>query len=210
MLMAVLLPGYAVADMQRIQVELADRSEVVPPLIQAIGKEAFVEAMATGKYRYSGNAKCRLCHRDFFVGRKEDVHDHAYEKLVKSSPQHIENGRCLNCHATGYGVEGGFQSMQKTPRLANVQCEGCHGPGEEHIRIQVTNMPVIGGFGSQPKPNRATGAILGGFLAGADNPKRLKKMCQACHTKRWNQSFHDLDKAYDGYRGAKPTMESNK
>ncbi len=191
------LSAVGIADEVRIQQELADQSELIPPLQQALGKDAFDEAMASGKYSYTGNAKCRLCHRDFFLGRKEDVHDYAYKKLLNASAKNAENPRCLNCHATGAGVKGGFQSMEKTPRLANIQCEGCHGPGNVHIKRQLANMSV-GKVGTKSK------IVLGGFLAGTDNPALLKKMCHSCHTPRWNRAFIDFGKAYDSYKRAKP------
>ncbi|MDH5571250.1 MAG: cytochrome c family protein [Gammaproteobacteria bacterium] len=204
------LSGISVADESRIQQELTDSIGIIPPLQQALGKEAFDKAMASGEHSYTGNAKCRLCHRDFFLGRKEDVHDHAYEKLLAAGAEYIENPRCLNCHTTGYGVNSGFQNITKTSRLVNVQCEGCHGPGNEHIRRQIVNMPVTGlaGFGSvvEEKAENAPKVILGGFLAGVDNPQILKKMCMSCHTQRWNRSFNDLDKAYNSYKKAKPEM----
>lgn len=153
------------------------------PLKQAMGEEAYNDAIGSGQYRYVGNSKCRLCHRQFFIGRKNDAHDYAMQRLSNSG--HEENPRCLTCHTTGYGVDTGFVSMQSTPRLANVQCEGCHGPGSEHIRL-IKNKE------------------RGGFLAGTDHPKRLKKMCTSCHSQSRNRSYHDLQKAYDSYGSANP------
>lgn len=154
------------------------------PLKVAMGETAFNEAMASGEYRYTGNDKCRLCHRDFFVGRKQDHHDHAMEYILNT--EHAENPKCLVCHATGFGTKTGYVSMTQTPRLANVQCEGCHGPGSNHIKIATV---------------KKTG---GGFLAGEDRPDRLKKMCKACHTSRWNRSYSDFESAYAKYKKAVP------
>ncbi len=178
--LSLLWGSVVLAEDERITAELQDTSAVVTPLEHALGKDVLDEAIASGKYVYIGNLKCRLCHRDFFLGRKGDVHDHAFEKLAKTS--HKDNERCLGCHTTGHGVKGGFKSMAKTPRLANVQCEGCHGPGSDHMRKNAD----------------------GGFLAGTDQPEVLKKMCFACHNERWNRSFSDFDAAYDSYKTAKP------
>lgn len=173
----------------RIDVELKSPSAIIP-LKNAIGEKAYNDAMASGNYAYIGNSKCRLCHREFFLGRKKDHHDFAMENLSKSG--HQEQGECLACHATGFGVPTGFVSIKTTPRLANVQCEGCHGPGNVHVDLAKKQMRS-----KKKEP-------VHGFLAGKDNPARIKKMCLSCHTDRWNRSFSDLESAYDKYRKAVP------
>lgn len=171
----------SVAD-ERVQHELQSSTEIVPPLRKALGDKAYAEAMDSGEYNYIGNLKCRLCHREFFVGRKHDAHESAYRKLL--SDPYTDNPRCLSCHTTGHGNPGGFISMRETPNLANVQCEGCHGPGNQHMQRNAA----------------------GGFLAGKDNSHLLKKMCLACHASPWNKSFSNLDAAYEKYKKAKPDI----
>lgn len=171
----------AFAQGERIVAERNDSSPVTIPLREALGDGAFKEAMESGRYSYAGNLKCRMCHKSFFQGRKGDAHDHAFEKIIEA--RDAQNPRCLACHTTGYGVKGGFTSFQETPRLMNVQCEGCHGPGSEHIRRMGK----------------------GGFLAGPDRPEILKKMCLSCHNARWNRSFSHFDEAYQSYKMAAPT-----
>lgn len=161
------------------------------PLKRAMGDKAYNDAIKSGEYSYVGNSKCRLCHRNFFLGRKNDPHDHAMENLVASGDE--KNSHCLMCHSTGHGTPSGFVDMEKTPRLANVQCEGCHGPGNVHIALAKDK--------SKNEVKKFTG---GGFLAGGDNPQILRKMCTSCHTDRWNRSYHDLDKAYNSYKKADP------
>lgn len=156
---------------------------IVNPLKESMGDKAYNDAIGTGKYRYVGNSKCRLCHRKFFLGRKNDPHDSAMKNLAKLG--HDKTPQCLPCHSTGYGVPTGFLSIEKTPRLSNVQCEGCHGPGNIHVKLI-------------KKKKR------GGFLAGQDSPDILKTMCTKCHTNRWGKSYHDLDAAYDKYKKADP------
>ncbi len=170
----------------RIKEECASPMPPIP-LKYAMGDESYNKAIDSGDYRFVGNTKCRLCHRKFFIGRKKDLHDFAMKHLVEG--EYEDNPRCLMCHSTGYGMPTGFVNMKRTPRLANVQCEGCHGPGNVHIRLAKEKKPA------------------GGFLAGEDNPKRLVRMCNSCHTKRWNKSYHDLEKAYDKYRNADPNTK---
>jgi hypothetical protein len=42
------------------------------------------------------------------------------------------NRSCLVCHTVGDGLPTGFVSLAKTPKLAGVQCENCHGPASYH------------------------------------------------------------------------------
>lgn len=171
------------AQDQRIDDELGDSSPIVIPLKEALGEVKFNEAINSGEYKYTGNLKCRLCHRDFFKGRKRDPHVHTFKKSIKK--KYYNEARCLACHTTGYGVKTGFTSVKKTPKLVNVQCEGCHGPGSKHIE----------------------NVHDGGFLAGPDRPDLIKKMCHACHNSRWNKSFTDknFEDVYDAY--AAPDIE---
>ena len=179
----------------RIKAEL-DSGMPPIPLEQAMGTEAYNDAIGSGKYRFVGNSKCRLCHRKFFIGRKKDPHDHSMESLKDGGYE--ENPNCLTCHATGFRMPTGFVSQEKTPRLSNVQCEGCHGPGNVHIKMA-----------KDKKKNKVKKFTAGGFLAGEDSPTILKNMCIACHTKRWNKSYHDLDKAYKKYRKADPNSKES-
>ncbi len=170
----------ASAQDPRIEAQLNDTVPPMIPLKNALGEKVFNEVMASDKYSFATNFKCRLCHRDFFIGRKQDQHDHAFAMVQQAG--HGESEQCLGCHTTGYGIRGGFTSPIFTPRLANVQCEGCHGPGSEHIRRNAK----------------------GGFLAGTDRPEILKKMCLSCHSDRWNKSFDNFEEAYNSYKTAKP------
>lgn len=178
-LLCLLISGAAYAEDPRIQEELNSPAPPIP-LINTIGEEEFKKAMDSGQYQYVGNTKCRMCHRDFFVGRKHDAHDFALKSISKLPSGN--NPRCLICHSTGYGVPGGFVSFEKTPRLSDVQCEGCHGPGSVHVARR----------------------DKGGFLAGTDRPGRIRKMCQSCHTARWNRSYTDFEKAFKKYKQPRP------
>lgn len=198
-----LFSSAVIAKDEHIKNALAGTSEIIPPLQQALGDDAYNQAMTSEKYFYTGNTKCRLCHRDFFIGRKNDAHDHTYEKLVATQADHAENPRCMTCHTTGHGVKTGFENMKETPRLANVQCEGCHGPGSVHIKLQITNM-ATGGFRKIDKNSKD---VLGGFLAGTDKTDILKKMCKSCHTKRWVSNGSNFEEDYNSYKSAKPDSE---
>ncbi|MDY0116998.1 MAG: cytochrome c family protein [Sulfurimonadaceae bacterium] len=185
-----LLANLNAENNQRILDELASPTPEIP-LKKALGDRAYNDAINSGEYQYMGNSKCRLCHRQFFLGRKKDPHDHAMKSLIATGYE--KKSQCLTCHSTGHGTESGFVNMELTPRLSNVQCEGCHGPGNVHVDLAVQSLK-----------DKSTKFIGGGFLAGQDNPEILKKMCTSCHTKRWNGSYHDFEKAYNSYKQADP------
>lgn len=173
------------AEDARIDSEMKDTKPMVIPLKEALGEAEFEKAIKSGEYSYTGNLKCRLCHRDFFMGRKKDIHEHTFKKSIEKI--YYEEPRCLMCHTTGYGIQSGFTSIRKTSKLANVQCEGCHGPGSKHNELDAK----------------------GGFLAGTDHPDILKKMCLACHNSRWNKSFIDFEKTYKAYKNAEAKAASD-
>ena len=87
---------------------------------------------------YLGVVKCRMCHRDQHSTWEEDAHSRAIESLSTEdrAGRKDERGReCISCHVTGFGQKGGFVSMEKTPDMANVGCEACHGPGRQHVTL---------------------------------------------------------------------------
>jgi hypothetical protein len=180
------------AQNQRVIEELASPMPEIP-LKRAMGAKAYNDAINSGDYNYVGNSKCRLCHTNFFIAIKNDPHDHAMESLVSSENE--KNPHCLRCHSTGHGTPTGFVDMEKTPRLANVQCEGCHGPGNVHIALAQDK--------TKNETKRFTG---GGFLAGDGTTEVLKNICASCHTERWNRSYHDFNKAYNSYKKADPNV----
>ncbi len=197
----------SLAKENRIQDELNNPIPTLNPLRKALGNKAFDRAMKSGKYYYVGNKKCRLCHREFFVGRMKDPHVHSYERLVATGYE--KNSRCLGCHTTGYNVETGYTDFKTTPELVGVQCEGCHGPGSVHVSRQAKERSFgIPRINYTQKNKNGKKTIKGGFLAGTDRPKMIKRMCLSCHTKRWRHSFarttHGFKAAYDSYKTPLP------
>ncbi|MDO8805973.1 MAG: cytochrome c family protein [Elusimicrobiota bacterium] len=84
---------------------------------------------------YLGAAKCKMCHSKQHATWTKMKHSKAIEAL---SAEEQKNPECVKCHVTGYGKTGGFVSMEKTPELANVQCEACHGAGSAHMKAPKT------------------------------------------------------------------------
>jgi len=88
------------------------------------------------KNAYVGSAKCKSCHETEYENFiKHSKHAKAWQGVAKMeaklSPEELRE--CYSCHTTGYAQPSGFISLQKTPYLAEVGCEACHGPGKAHI-----------------------------------------------------------------------------
>lgn len=84
--------------------------------------------------RYVGAAACESCHEEQYASftahsSKARSWDSVNKMLPKLTPSEARG--CYGCHTTGYG-QGGFESYEKTPELANLSCEACHGPGSIH------------------------------------------------------------------------------
>lgn len=92
-------------------------------------------APAPGQPTYVGGEACRDCHEDAYTVWARTPHARAYRTLEVASKNF--NLSCVSCHVTGYRQPGGSEVVQRVvvgePRLQNVQCEVCHGPGSAHI-----------------------------------------------------------------------------
>jgi hypothetical protein len=105
-------------------------------------------------WTFVGVEKCGECHKKAYAkwqdpGDRDYFHAHAYESLKhgrkgqeKDWITRIHDPECLACHVTGWDPEGflrydsGFESEEKSPHLIAQQCENCHGPGSEHVRLE--------------------------------------------------------------------------
>lgn len=79
---------------------------------------------------FAGNGTCVSCHAQAGDMWKTSAHAQALKTLEKKG--HEVDPDCVGCHVVALDKQGGFQSRQKTPELANVGCESCHGAGKEH------------------------------------------------------------------------------
>ena len=74
---------------------------------------------------------------------KHSGHGHAYKTLADLDPPRNFDPECVSCHVVGwhpskfFPYQGGFESLETTPQLANTGCEDCHGPGEKHCAAEM-------------------------------------------------------------------------
>jgi len=128
---------------------------------------------------YLGVKKCKACHIKQYKSWKKTAMADSFEKLkagvaadakkkagLDPNKDYTHDSNCLKCHTTGYGKDGGFKSIEDTPKLAGVQCEGCHGPGSEYRKLMKKNK----------KFKRAEAKA-----AGLTIPSEDEKGCMSCH-----------------------------
>lgn len=91
-----------------------------------------------GPLAYVGDSSCANCHEKVMDNFKTHQHNDAFTNIQNDTrfqqlKKEGREGACLKCHVTGYGKPGGFVSLEKTPELAKVGCQACHGPGSQHV-----------------------------------------------------------------------------
>ena len=113
--------------------------------------------------KYTGSESCSSpdCHLFQWVVWNENQHSHAYATLEEVGSQY--DPECILCHVVGYDYESGFVSAEKTPKLENVGCEYCHGPGSAHNKSPYENKMT-------PIPDKI-------------------KLCEQCHTPEHSGDF---------------------
>jgi hypothetical protein len=98
-------------------------------------KEAPLVDAAAMRSSYSGrsyvkSSACKDCHAEEFRLWEESRHAHAFSILEEKHQDY--NPECVGCHTTGFRRPTGYVNAKSTPDLMNVQCEACHGPGNDH------------------------------------------------------------------------------
>jgi len=82
--------------------------------------------------QYIGAQACAGCHDNILTTELKTPHAGAFTNALFVAAGGQINRSCLPCHTVGYGLPTGFVSKSKTPLLAGVQCENCHGPAANH------------------------------------------------------------------------------
>jgi 2',3'-cyclic-nucleotide 2'-phosphodiesterase (5'-nucleotidase family) len=115
------------------------------------------------KSSFATTEMCKQCHSDICDGWSKTRHATAMATLEKTHQEY--DPECIGCHATGVIARNGFKNMKETPKLANVQCESCHGAGLAHAE----------------KPAKGYGPVT-------------EQTCRACHTDERTPEFnYDTD-----------------
>jgi hypothetical protein len=133
--------------------------------------------------RFVGPGKCKECHQEQYASWKKTRMANSFEVLragVKAKEKEIagldpnqdytDDETCLPCHTTGYGLVGGFVSIEKTPEMAGVSCEACHGHGGTYVNTVMN---------AAEKTFRTSAARKEGLVYPP-----TENVCRVCHNAR--------------------------
>ncbi len=162
--------------------------------------------------QFLGAKACAECHASAYEIWEGTNHANATASLREGRPE--EKGEwidrtydpeCLCCHATGWDASGaipytdGFIDEQTTPHLLGNQCENCHGPGSDHVKLE-KEFKTKGGT-----PSAAVAASRKAVQVTKANAE--KKVCLKCHDFDNSPKF-DFEKYWPDI--AHPTPDSEK
>ena len=126
--------------------------------------------------RYVGSGRCAECHEEIYDDWTNTAHAYALETLVKR--RYHWDPECVRCHVVGFErlndgrwtrASSAFVDPERTPYLAGVGCESCHGPGAAHLE-DPTDEGVFGEGGTMRR-----------------NPSR--RVCETCHDVENSHAF---------------------
>ena len=110
----------------------------------AAEQTGFALALPAGmpaEFRVAGAESCKECHEAEWRTWHGINHSAAWQSL-KDRGYHVDP-YCQRCHTTGYGLPGGFVSVERSADRVNVGCENCHGPSAAHVREPKVHTPYV-------------------------------------------------------------------
>ena len=139
-------------------------------------------AVAGVSPKYVGSEACKSCHKSAYQVWAKSGHAHAYQTLTdaKHPSNRQYDAECVVCHTVGFGYDTGFTDGARTPKLVNVGCENCHGPGSAHLAAERTGTEAE--QATWRKLMNEWKASAGEDAAGKSRRlSRVETFCQKCH-----------------------------
>jgi hypothetical protein len=144
-------------------------------LLQALDPVPGLRNPGDGMPHYIGTEACKKCHEFAYDVWKKSPHSHAYQTLVDAKHPSLRqyDGECIVCHTVGFGYKTGFSNEKDTPKLKDVGCESCHGPGSLHAKNPE----------NQEWRERMNLPWLAARKSGNEKAKNaaIEKFCVSCH-----------------------------
>ncbi|HWX22577.1 MAG TPA: multiheme c-type cytochrome [Candidatus Binatia bacterium] len=177
--------------------------------------------------QYAGASTCIECHQPIHDQEILTPHAAAFSDPAFVARGGQTNASCLPCHTLGYGLPTGFTTIVRTPQLAGVQCENCHGPAANHAanpddpiavpRVELAATVCGGCHNSQfvpaqaatlhppfyeewnTSPHQAVLPELQTDFAGASGPTVFIPSCGSCHSGTVRESLVEQQPLPNGH-----------
>ena len=140
--------------------------------------------LSGGEHAFVGAKKCKGCHMKEWKSWSETKMARSFDLLkpgerstqkkaagLDPDKDYTADEECIPCHVTGYGRPGGFVSFEKTPDLAGVGCEMCHGPGYTYLKPEYMSL--------KNKEYKRADLVKAGLVA-----EPTVELCDGCHNTR--------------------------
>ncbi len=138
------------------------------------------------EHQFMGAKSCAGCHASAYEVWEGSNHANATASLRDGRPEEKEewidrtyDPECLCCHATGwdatdaYPYQDGFIDAMTTPHLLGNQCENCHGPASEHVKLETDWKKSGGKITAELTASRT--------FVRVTKAQAEKKVCLKCH-----------------------------
>jgi nitrate reductase cytochrome c-type subunit len=149
-------------------------------------------------HKFVGSAKCGECHTTAYEIWEGTPHAEATEHIIRPPQERGDVARhfdpeCISCHVTGwnpqeyYPYASGYLSLEESEHLTGNGCEGCHGPGSEHVAAEQGDVTVADELRNQ-------------FRESMKLPlERARDKCMECHDLDNSPDFHEENAFEDVY-----------
>ena len=161
--------------------------------VMAIALTSAWSYAAAPTHDYFGVTVCKMCHQtakngEQFQKWQASKHAQAYKTLLTPEAQKIAEAKgikgkaseakeCLECHETAYDAPAS-QLGPKFNKEDGVQCETCHGPGKDYMKMDIMK-------------DRAK-AVANGLTLLSVSDGSAQKFCETCHNKK-SPTFKEFD-----------------
>jgi Cytochrome c554 and c-prime len=128
---------------------------------------------------YVGEKVCASCHFEQDLTWRKSKHAKGFEIVPE---KYRTDKSCLKCHATGFGEDTGFKSVEDTPGLVGTSCEACHGPGSKHAEM------------AKPYTGKELSDAQKKFIGSSIYLMQPKNVCVTCHLVQSHKKHPDYEK----------------
>ncbi len=166
---------------------LAAATAIVACVGLALASGPLEPAKPAAGNKYIGADKCKSCHASEVSGNQHGQwlatkHAKAFETLATDAAKTLAKAKniedpqkadaCFKCHVTAFGVAADMLKA-KPEQLHGVQCEACHGPGEQHMKARFAAAAAAG-----DNPDTTKRQVV---PEGEIKVKVEPKDCKVCH-----------------------------